>query len=456
MQAVEADWQQGTRTSRRWSEQAQHVLPDGVASPVRGGGTFTPYPFYTERAEGAYLYDVDGNRYLDTVMAFGPVILGHAHPAVTAAVAEQAAKGLLYGTCTPLEVEVAQQVVDLVPSVDLVRFVPSGTEATMHAIRVARGYTGKPKILKFEGHYHGNHDAVLVSVGPPLEVAGTEAGPVRVPSGSGIPEEHYEHTLLAVWNDLDVAEKLIRGHRHELAAVITEPIMANKGFIPPDAGYLPALQQICRENDVLFILDEVITGFRLAPGGAQKVYGLDPDLSTFAKAIANGAPIGAFGGRREVMSVLEGGKVRHAGTYNAAPLALAAARATLNELFADGGAVYRRLDVLGSQLTAGLQEVIDRSGVPGVVQGQGSMFQVYFTEQPRVRTYREAMRTDRDLFSRFAHEMIYRGVFVHPDVFEHWFLSAAHTAEDVATVLEVAEDALAAIAGRGAVAGRTG
>jgi len=441
-----AQWEQQTPISRSWAEQARKVLPDGVASPVRGGSTFTPYPFYTERAEGAYLYDVDGKRYLDTVMAFGPVILGHAHPAVTTAVQEQASKGLLYGTCVPLEVEVAKEFVDLVPSVDLVRFVPSGTEATMHAIRVARGYTGKPKILKFEGHYHGNHDQVLVSITPPLDIVGTEASPVRVPVGSGIPEEHYEHTVVAVWNDVDAIERVIRRHRHDLAAVITEPIMANKGFIPPDAGYLQALQQLCRENEVLFILDEVITGFRLAPGGAQEFYGLDPDLSTFAKAMANGAPIGAFGGRREVMSVLEGGKVRHAGTYNATPLGLAAARATLNELSSNGGAVYRHLDDLGRQVIAGLQEVFDRSDIPAIVQGQGSMFQVYFTEMPRVRTYRDALRTDQGLFSRFAHEMIYRGVFVHPDGFEHWFLSAAHTREDIARILETAEEALRAMA----------
>lgn len=456
MDAEMVDWEQRTPTSRNWSEQARAVLPDGVTSPVRGAGTFIPYPFYTERGAGAYLYDVDGNRYLDMVMAFGPVILGHAHPAVTAAVAEQATKGLLYGTGTPLEVDVARQISALVPSAELIRFVPSGTEATMHAIRVARGYTGKPKILKFEGHYHGNHDQVLVSVGPPLDVAGTEAGPVRIPSGSGIPEEHYTHTLLAVWNDLAAVERIIRGHRHELAAVITEPIMANKGFIPPDEGYLQALQQICRENDVLFILDEVITGFRLAPGGAQEFYGLQPDLSTFAKAMANGAPIGVFAGRREVMSVLEGGQVRHAGTYNASPLALAAAKATLAELAANGGAVYRHLDTLGSQVTQGLREVIDRFGIPGIVQGQGSMFQVYFTDLPRVRTYRDGMRTDRALFSRFAHEMIYRGVFVHPDVFEHWFLSAAHTADDVARILETAEDALRAIARQGVAAGSVG
>ncbi len=322
-------WEARTPGSRKLAEQARALMPEGVSSPVRGGNTFSPYPFYVARAEGAWLEDVDGNRYLDTVMAFGPVILGHAHAAVTKAVQEQAAKGLIYGTCVPLEVEVAKQFTDMVPSAELVRFVPSGTEATMHAIRLARAYTGKSGILKFEGHYHGNHDQVLVSVAPPLEVIGTEADPVKIPVGSGIPEAHYRHTLVAVWNDLDRLSKVIRRHRHALAAVITEPVMANKGFIAAEPGYLAGLQQICRDNDVLFILDEVITGFRLAPGGAQQVFNLSPDLSTFAKAMANGAPIGAFTGRREIMAELEQGRVRHAGTYNAAPLCLAAAKATL-------------------------------------------------------------------------------------------------------------------------------
>jgi glutamate-1-semialdehyde 2,1-aminomutase len=388
------------------------------------------------------VFDVDGNEYVDTVMAFGPVILGHAHPAVTRAVQEQAARGLIYGTCTPLEVEVAERIVKMVPGVDLVRFVPSGTEATMHAIRVARGYTGKPKILKFEGHYHGNHDQVLVSVTPPLEIVGTLQSPVPVPAGSGIPPEHYVHTLVAVWNDLDIVERMIRRHRHELAAVITEPVMANKGFIPPDPGYLRELERICRENDVLFILDEVITGFRMAPGGAQQVYGLHPDLCTFAKAMANGAPIGAFAGRREVMQVLEKGQVRHAGTYNASPLCLAAARATLDVLTADEGAVYRHLDRLGRVLIEGLRTIASRYEAPLAIQGARSMLQVYVTGLGRIRTYREAMTTDRAAFSRFAHAMISRGIFVHPDVFEHWFLSAAHTDDDVARILEAAEDTI--------------
>ena len=406
---------------------------------------FPPYPFYVARGEGAWIEDVDGNRYIDTVLAFGPVLLGHGHPAVAKAVAEQAAAGMVFGTCTPLEVEVGEAFIRMVPAADLVRFVPSGTEATMHAIRVARGYTGKPKILKFEGHYHGNHDQVLVSVSTPVGMAGTVADPVRLPVGSGIPPEHYEHTLVAVWNDLEAVERLIRRRRGELAAVITEPIMANKGFIPPASDYLAGLQQICRDNDVLFILDEVITGFRLGPGGAQEAFGLRPDLSTFAKAMGNGMPIGAFTGRREVMSVLEGGKVRHAGTYNAAPIALAAAKATLEELSADGGAVYGRMNALGDRLREGLQGVFDGAGVPARVQGMGSMLQVYFTDLADVRTYRDFARVDEGLFSRWAREMILRGVFVHPDGQEHIFLSAAHTEEDVARILAAAAEAIGAL-----------
>jgi glutamate-1-semialdehyde 2,1-aminomutase len=446
LDALAVQREKQTPISRSWAERAAVVLPDGVSSPVRGAGTFHPYPFYVDRGEGPYLIDVDGNRYVDTVMAFGPVILGHAHPEVTRAVQEQAAKGMIYGTCVPLEVEVAELITRMVPTAESVRFVPSGTEATMHAIRVARGYTGKPGILKFEGHYHGNHDQVLVSVSPPLSVAGTEADPVRIPVGSGIPGEQYANTRVAVWNDLEAVERVIRRHRNELAAVITEPVMANKGFIPPEQGYLQSLQQICRENDVLFIMDEVITGFRLAPGGAQEAFGLRPDLSTFAKAMANGAPIGAFTGSREIMAVLEGGKVRHAGTYNASPLCLAAAKATLEELSRDDGAVYRRLDARGAEVRTGLQEVFDDAGVPALVQGQGSMLQVYFTNLPRIRTYRDALRADEGSFSRFAHEMIARGVFVHPDHFEHWFVSAAHTETEVARILEATRDSLQALA----------
>jgi glutamate-1-semialdehyde 2,1-aminomutase len=401
---------------------------------------------YLDRGEGAHVIDVDGNRYVDVIMGLGPIILGHDHPAVAEALATQARRGAVFATCSPLEVEVAEQLCSMVPSVEQVRFTSSGTESTMHALRLARGFTGKPKILKFEGHFHGNHDAVLVSVTPPLSVVGSAADPLRIPVGSGIPAAHYKHTLVAVWNDLDAAERVIRRHRDELAAVIVEPVMANKGFIGPEPGYLEGLRRITRDNDVLLIMDEVITGFRFGPAGAQGTWGIEPDLSTYAKAMANGASIGAFGGRRDIMALLASGVVRHAGTYNAALMPLAAAKATLTELRRDGGAVYESLARLGGRLIEGLRQAIAATGASAIVQGQGSMLQLYFTSRDRIRDYRETAEVDHDRFMQFAHEMIRRGVLVHPDPFEHWFLSAAHTDEDIDRVVEAAEDSLREVA----------
>ena len=440
-----SSWSAATPRSREWFERAQRVLPGGVNSPVRGTLCYSPYPVYVERGEGAHLVDVDGHRYVDVVMGLGPIILGHAHPAVARAVAEQAYHGSVFAACTPLEVEVAEQICRLVPSAEMVRFTNSGTESTMHALRLARGFTGKDKILQFEGHFHGNHDAVLVSITPPLAAAGPADAPACIPAGAGIPREHYAHTLIAVWNDVGAVERVIQRHRHELAAVIVEPVMANKGFIPPAPGYLQALREITRANDVLLIMDEVITGFRFAPGGAQQRYGIDPDLSTFAKAMANGATIGAFAGRREIMQLLERGAVRHAGTYTAAPGPLAAAKATLAALCADDYAAYHVLECRGRQLVDGLREIIARLGVPAIVQGEDSMLQLYFTAAPAIRNYRDTASVDGERFVRFAHEMIMRGVMVHPDPFEHWFLSTAHTEADVATILEAAEASFRAL-----------
>ena len=438
-------WEQKTPRSRELFERAQKVLPGGVCSPVRGTSCWRPYPVYLERGEGAHVVDVDGNRYVDMVMGLGPIILGHDHPAVADAIAEQARRGAVFATCTPLEVEVAEQFCAMVPAADMVRFTSSGTESTMHAMRLARGFTGRDKILKFEGHFHGNHDQVLVSVTPPLSSVGSRADPVPIPVGSGIPKEHYATMLVAVWNDLEAIERVIRRHRDELAAVIVEPVMANKGFIPPEEGYIQALRTITRDNDVLLIMDEVITGFRLGPGGAQGSWGIDPDLSTFAKAMANGASIGAFAGRRDIMSLLATGAVRHAGTYNAALIPLAASKATLTELTRDDGAVYRRLERLGARLIDGLRRAIAATGARAIVQGHGSMLQLYFTGRDRIRDYRETDDVDHDRFMAFAHEMIRRGVLVHPDPFEHWFLSGAHTDADIDRVLEVAEDSLRAV-----------
>ena len=437
-----ASWEAATPGSAALFERAQRVLPGGVNSPVRGTSSFRPYPVYLARGDGAHVVDVDGNRFVDVIMGLGPVVLGHNDPAVVAAVAEQVANGSIFATCTPLEVEVAETFVRMVPSVDLVRFTSSGTESTMHAMRLARGYTGKNKILKFEGHFHGNHDAVLVSVTPPIEAAGRVDDPARLPVGRGIPPAHYEHTLVAVWNDLAAVERVIRAHRDDLAAVILEPVMANKGFIAPEEGYLQGLREITRANGVLLILDEVITGFRFAPGGAQEYYGIDPDLSTFAKAMANGATIGAFGGRRDIMDLLGTGEVRHAGTYNAALVPLAAARATLARLGANDHEAYRILEARGRQLIDGLRTAIAAVGERAIVQGTASMLQLYFTPDEQIRSYRETVNVDHDRFMQFAHEMIKRGVMVHPDPFEHWFLSTAHSEADIDRVLNAAEDSL--------------
>jgi glutamate-1-semialdehyde 2,1-aminomutase len=443
--AVWPDWETATPRSRALFERANRVLPGGVNSPVRGTSSFRPYPIYLERGEGAEVVDVDGNRFVDLIMGLGPVILGHDEPHVAAAIAAQARQGSVFATCSPLEVEVAETFCAMVPTADMVRFTSSGTESTMHAMRLARGFTGKPKILKFEGHFHGNHDGVLVSVTPPLADVGPADDPRRIPVGAGIPPEHYEHTLVAVWNDLEAAERVIRTHRDELAAVILEPVMANKGFIAPEPGYLQGLREITRANGVLLILDEVITGFRFAPGGAQQAFDVAPDLSTFAKAMANGATIGAFAGRGDIMALLADSRVRHAGTYNAALVPLAAARATLACLNADGQAAYGVLDARGQQLVDGLRRVIAATGEQAIVQGHGSMLQLYFTPDERIVDYRTTAHVDHDRFMAFAHEMIKRGVMVHPDPFEHWFLSTAHTEAHIDTVLEAAEDSMRAL-----------
>lgn len=441
-------WEAATPRSRALFERAQRVLPGGVNSPVRGTSSFRPYPVYLERGDGAHVVDVDGNRYVDVIMGLGPVVLGHNEPSVVRAIAEQVAHGQVFATCSPLEVEVAETFCSMVPAADMVRFTSSGTESTMHALRLARGFTGRNKILKFEGHFHGNHDQVLLSVTPPLDKVGPEAAPARLPVGRGIPESHYEHTVLAVWNDLDAVERVIRQHKGDLAAVITEPVMANKGFIPPEPGFLQGLREITRANDVLLILDEVITGFRFAPGGAQEHFGVTPDLATFAKAMANGATIGAFAGRRDIMALLGDMTVRHAGTYNAAMVPLAAARATLARLTANDNEAYRVLAARGQRLIDGLRQAIAATGEEAIVQGMGSMLQLYFTRAERIRSYRETAGMDHERFLAFAHEMIARGVMLHPDPFEHWFLSTAHTDADIDLIVAAAEDSMRALPAR--------
>jgi glutamate-1-semialdehyde 2,1-aminomutase len=425
-------------------ERARTVLPGGVLSPVRGTTAFDPYPIYMVRGEGAHLTDVDGNRYIDLILGLGPIILGHDAPSVVDAVREQVGQGSLFATCTPLEIEVAERIRAMAPGVDMVRFTNSGTESTMHAMRLARGFTGRSKIVKFEGHFHGNHDQVLLNINPPFRSDGEELTPH--PVGRGIPPEHYSTIVLAPWNDIDALRGILARHTGDIAAVMLEPIMANKGFIPPEPGYLEALRDLTTSTGILLLFDEVVTGFRLARGGAQELFGIQADLVTYAKAMANGATIGAFGGREDIMRLLATMEVRHAGTYNGGLVPLAAARATLDELAADDGAAYSTLARLGDQLREGLRELIARHAADAIVQGTGSMMQLYFTRRSQIRSYQDVRDLDGATYRLFATEMIGRGVLVHPDPYEHWFLSTAHTSRDIDAILEAADASLAAVA----------
>lgn len=441
----------GTSKSKALYERACKVLPEGVSSPVRGPRFHTPYPVYMKRGRGSRIFDVDGNEYIDFMMAFGPLILGHSPPKVVEAVRRALEDGTMTGTAHEIEVEVAERINRIVPNADLVRFANTGTEATMHAIRVARGYTGKKKILKFEGHFHGNHDYVLVNLGPPTGVLGSRISPTRIPNGPGIPEETLVNTIVIPWNDADILEKIVKRHANELAAVITEPVMANCGHIAPKPGYLKAMREITADNDVLLLFDEVITGFRLAPGGAQEYFGIDADLVAMAKALGAGFPIAAFAGKREVMETLvaaKGPPVHNSGTYNGNPLCLHAARAALDELTANDGAAYKHLHSIGNRLISGIRSIYEQNKVDGIVQGIGPMFQPYFTKAKRIDDYRGFdLNVDQVAFQKLAAELMQRGVYIIPLANEHWFVSTAHTDDDVEMTLKTFDDSIRALKG---------
>ncbi len=416
--------------SRELFEEAKRYLVGGVNSPVRA---MKPYPFFTARAEGARLYDVDGNSYIDYCLAYGPLILGHAHPEVVEAVRRQAELGTAYGTPTELEVEFAKLIVRTVPCAEMVRFVNTGTEATMAAIRLARGATGRKKILKFEGAFHGAHDYVLVK-------AGSGATTHGVPTSAGVPEETTRNTLLARFNDFQGVEEVFRRHGEELACVILEPVMGNAGCILPEDGFLKFLREITSEAGALLIFDEVITGFRLSLGGAQEYYGVVPDVATLGKVAGGGLPIGILAGREELMQNLSPlGRVYQAGTFNGNPMSMAAGLAAVGVLAKEKP--YGRLEEMGRRLRRGLEEVCQDAGVEARVYGVASMLQVYFTSS-EVRDYESALKADAELFLRYQRGMLKRGVFLPPSQYESCFLSTAHTEEEVELTLERAGEAL--------------
>ncbi len=424
-----------TNESERLFEAARALLPGGVSSPVRAFGSVGGTPRFLVEGRGSRVWDADGNEYVDYVGSWGPMILGHAHPEVVAAVQETAARGFGFGAPHPLEVELAEAVRQVYPALERLRFVNSGTEATMSALRVARGFTGRDHILKFRGNYHGHADGLLVA-------AGSGALTLGQPSSAGVPEAYAGLTLVGRYNDPEALEAVFDEYGDRLAAVIFEPVVGNAGVIPPTPEFLAALRRLTREYGALLIADEVMTGFRVAPGGATERYGLEPDLITLGKILGGGLPAAAYGGRAEIMAqVAPEGPVYQAGTLSGNPLAMAAGLATLRALQRDP-AIYDRLEGYGARLEAGLREALAAADVPHAINRVGSMLTVFFTEGPVV-TYEDAERTDTAAFKRFFHALLEGGVYWPPSAFEAAFVSAAHDEDDLERTLEAARRAFA-------------
>ena len=409
-------------------------MPGGVNSPVRAYGNVGATPPFIARAKGCHIYDVDGNDYIDYVGSWGPMLLGHAHDAVINAVAETAKNGLSFGAPCGLESELAKLVMSLVPSVEMIRMVNSGTEATMSAIRAARGFTGRDKIVKFAGNYHGHSDCMLVAAGSGVMTAG-------VPDSAGVPAGCTKDTLTAVYNDLAGVEQLLAADPRGVAAVIVEPVGANMGVVPPAEGFLPGLRRLCDQYGALLIFDEVITGFRLALGGAQEYYGVRADLCTFGKIIGGGMPVGAYGGRKEIMSMVAPlGSVYQAGTLSGNPVAMAAGLAQLRLLKETPG-FYEKLNRTADGFFASLGDLIRASGKGFCLNHVGSLGCVFFTDKT-VRNYEDAQTSDTKRFADYFRKMLDKGIYLAPSQFEAMFLSSAHSSADLEQTLAAAREAL--------------
>ena len=414
--------------------EANKVIPGGVNSPVRAfkgvGGT----PIFVKEAKGAYLYDEDGNRLIDYINSWGPMILGHAYEPVVNAVVEKAKKGTSFGMPTELETQIAQLAVAMVPNIDKIRFVNSGTEACMSAIRLARGFTKRDKIIKFSGCYHGHSDSFLIAAGSGLSTFG-------VPNSPGVTEGTAKDTLLAAYNDIDNVKALFEANKGQIAAVIIEPVAGNMGCIPPVKGFLEALRQVCTENETLLIFDEVMTGFRLAKGGAQELFGIQADIVCFGKVIGGGLPVGAFAAREEIMNHLAPlGPVYQAGTLSGNPLAMAAGLEMLRALNADAE-IFNRLDEKTAYLEKGIQKVLTEANVVFTTNRVGSMISVHFDANP-VYDFATAKNGDNDTFKKFFHGLLKRGVYIAPSAYETWFITDALTYEDLDfTINAIAETA---------------
>lgn len=408
-------------------KKSKDLLPGGVSSPVRA---FQPYPFFAKEGKGSHLWDVDGKRYIDYCLAYGPLILGHAAPNITNPVYKQLKKGTAFGVPTENEIELAEIVVDKVPCAEMIRFVNSGTEATMSAIRLARGFTGKNKIVKFEGSYHGAHDYVLVKSG---------SGATCLPDSAGVPSNTTENTLSVPFNDEEALIELIEAQGLDIAAIIVEPVMGNVGCIKPKPGYLKFLREITVENDILLIFDEVITGFRISEGGAQEYYGVIPDIVTLGKIIGGGFPMGAFAGSKEIMERISPlGNVYQAGTFNGNPISITAGLNTLKQLDSN---FYKDINKKGELLRNGIKDILQDLKLEFSLSGIGSMFQIYFTAE-EVYDYQDAKKANIDKFMAYFHELLKQNIFIPPSQFECCFLSKAHTLTDLTDTLASMESAL--------------
>jgi glutamate-1-semialdehyde 2,1-aminomutase len=437
-----------TQKSRELYERTLGVLIEASSSSSRGPANFGKYPVFMDRASGSRIYDVDGNEYIDWMMAFGALPLGHAHPEVTEAIMQAATSGAHFAAATPVELEVAEMIQKIVSNAERVRFANTGTEAVMAAIRLARGVTGRPKILKFEGHYHGWHDDLLVSSNVlPSAALGLRNDPVKIPDSSGLNRTALDDTIVVPWNDLPVLERTLQNHPGQIAAIISEGVMANMGVIPPAERYLHGLQKLARAHGILFILDETVTGFRIAPGGCQEHYKLAPDLVTFGKALGSGLPVAALVGRAEIMDALQWGGVLHYGTHNGSRIGMFAARANLRVLTRDNNASFRHTWRISEKLCNGLRQLLRKKGRAAIVQNVGPMLQVMFTDQPAIRDYRDfCQHVDRAAFQKFVLSLFPYGVYASPAAALHSIVTLAHSEEDVEKTLAAAGKVLDATA----------
>lgn len=418
-------------------EKAKQFIPGGVNSPVRAFRAVGGSPLFMKTAKGAYLYDEDGNQFVDLINSWGPMILGHAHPLVEEAVKEALVNSPSFGAPTRREVEMAELICSIVPSVQKVRMVNSGTEATMSAIRVARGFTGRDKIIKMEGCYHGHGDSFLIA-------AGSGAMTFGAPDSPGVTKGTAKDTLIAPFNDLNAIEEIIQKNPNEIAALILEPVVGNMGCVPPQPGYLQGLRTLCTKHNIILIFDEVMTGFRLSLGGAQELYGVEPDMTTFGKIIGGGLPVGAYGGRKEIMDVVSpAGPVYQAGTLSGNPLAMAAGLAMLKYL-KQNTSVYKQISSATTQITEGIKKQVESLGLKFTINQVGSMFTLFFNEKP-VIDFDSAKTSDVSLFAKYFQSMLQRGIYMAPSQYEAMFISASVDDDVISRILEASHESLRAL-----------